>query len=292
MVDFTFIGTVVLNYKNYTDTIECVKSLKKLQYQNHYIIIVDNGSNNGSINILQMEFGKTNNIHIIGSDNNLGFAKGNNLGINYARKILGCDFVFVLNSDTIVPDGVFEKVVSVNFKNVGVISPSVINLYGEVSYPSENCDNIIKRAKTRSYSLYLAWVLSLPVINTIYNTYSAYKSDNVTLDKNAVFQNRRYVLQGCAYFLTPTFFKYYTQLYPETFLYWEEIDLLLYLEKVNLRSIVISTPPILHKEGQSTNELVQSKNIKRQVLKWSFDSYRKSKQLFTMSYEDIKKKYN
>lgn len=55
---------------------------------------------------------------------------------------------------------------------------------------------------------------------------------------------------------------------------------------------MISTPPILHKEGQSTNELVQSKNIKRQVLKWSFDSYRKSKQLFTMSYEDIKKKYN
>lgn len=98
------VGIVVLNYLNYWDTVECVKSSLKLKSSNYKIVVVDNGSKNKSYEILKSEFANNKKVIIIRNEINLGFAKGNNIGIAYARENLKCNFVFCINNDTVFTD--------------------------------------------------------------------------------------------------------------------------------------------------------------------------------------------
>lgn len=92
------IFTVVLNWNGSGDTIECVESLKKVVYPNHNILIVDNGSTDGSESILRSLFP---DIEVIQTGANLGYAGGNNIGIRHALE-RGADYIWLLNNDTIV----------------------------------------------------------------------------------------------------------------------------------------------------------------------------------------------
>ena len=95
------IGFVILHYNAYKETIQCAKSIMdKLDTDRYEIIIVDNDSPNKSLPIIQDELKDYKQIHFIQLNENIGFAKGNNEGINYARKTLNCDFVCCLNNDT------------------------------------------------------------------------------------------------------------------------------------------------------------------------------------------------
>lgn len=283
------IGTVVLNYKTFQDTLRCVESLKKESYPNHTIVVVENGSGNESARVLSERFADDPMVTLLVSDTNLGFARGNNLGIRHAREVLGCDYVFVLNSDTLVEPGLFERITAVDCAQIGAISPTVVDGDGRPASPSENSDDILLRIRSLKRGLYLARLLSLPVIRNLYAAYSARKPETVPQPPKKPYG--RYVLQGCSYFLTPTFFRYYTQLYPQTFLYWEEANLLLYLQKVGLHSVMIDTPPVTHLEARATKALVGSADMERRKLRFSFDSYHKSRKMFRMSYDEIKQRY-
>ena len=283
------IGTVVLNYKTYRDALACVASLKAQSYPNHEIVVVENGSGNESAQVLKETFADDPQVHLIISEENLGFARGNNLGIRHAHETLGCDYVFVLNSDTIVPDGVFAAVLAADAPDIGAISPSVAGTDGKLQLPSENSDDILLQVKRREKGLRLARVLSLPIVRDLYRAYCAKKPPQPEPEYPERFG--KYVLQGCSYFLTPAFFRYYTQIYPKTFLYWEEIDLLLYLQKAGLHSVAVSTPPIVHKEACSIKTAVGAAQYDRRKLQFSLDSYRASKPMFKMSCAQIQKNY-
>jgi GT2 family glycosyltransferase len=96
------LSIILVNYKRAHDTIECVRSLRQGSYQDFEIIIVDNGSEDGSLEKLRAACVDTT---ILPSRENLGFAEGNNLGI---RKALQSEskFLLLLNNDTVVSDEV------------------------------------------------------------------------------------------------------------------------------------------------------------------------------------------
>ena len=85
------VGIVILNYLNYKDTVDWVNSLLKDKYLEKEIIILDNHPENESKDFLQ-NYLKTifPNIYFLENEKNDGFARGNNLGINFARKELDC----------------------------------------------------------------------------------------------------------------------------------------------------------------------------------------------------------
>lgn len=89
---------VVLNWNGYQDTIECINSLNAVKYPNCRIVLVDNGSTDGSEALLRERFP---DIDIIQTGQNLGFTGGNNIGIRHALKN-GADYIILLNNDTIV----------------------------------------------------------------------------------------------------------------------------------------------------------------------------------------------
>jgi GT2 family glycosyltransferase len=119
---------IILNWNGWQDTIECVESCRKLSYENFRILIVDNGSTDGSEAILR---GRFPDIGFIQTDSNLGFAGGNNVGIRYALE-QGADYVWLLNNDTIVdPEALTELVRSAGIDAAAGIVGSKIYYYNE-----------------------------------------------------------------------------------------------------------------------------------------------------------------
>ena len=94
---------VILHYKTYNETLQCINSLIKLDgFKNMAIVMVDNSyiMHDESGRKLQKEFSKYNNFYYIPNEKNTFFSYGNNLGYSYARQ-LNPEFVVVTNSDTV-----------------------------------------------------------------------------------------------------------------------------------------------------------------------------------------------
>ena len=114
---------VVLNYNGYDDTVKCIRSLEKVSYANLKLLLVDNGSPDGSGERLKEEFSQIPIIHL---KENTGYAAGNNAGIRYALE-QGSDYVIVINNDVIVDSEFLEPMVNVAEKqtDVGIVTCKV-----------------------------------------------------------------------------------------------------------------------------------------------------------------------
>ena len=124
------VGVVVLNFKKYEETELCVNSLLEQKKIEVSIVIVDNGSENESINYLKQKFDGNFRVHIIGLEDNVGYAKGNNVGIKYLRK-RGYEYICIANSDIILStDKIIYQMVNGYDKKIGVILPIIENLDG------------------------------------------------------------------------------------------------------------------------------------------------------------------
>ena len=95
---FPLVAIVILNWNGWQDTINCLSSLKISEYQNSRIIIVDNGSTDESVEYIRSA---NEDITIIETGVNLGFAGGCNVGIRFAFEI-GAEYIWLLNNDTAV----------------------------------------------------------------------------------------------------------------------------------------------------------------------------------------------
>ena len=282
------IAIVILNYMNYEDTIACVNCALNQTYNNYEIIIVDNGSSNQSYNILYFIFGNCPKITLLHSKKNLGFARGNNIGIKYARTKGKADYVFVCNSDILFDTDLFEQISKADCTGIGVISPTVYSLKGEAQPPTIRTDNIYQKAFVTSIFLFLYWISS-PITSFLYRSL---RRRSMPCSSSEAGRGDKYVLQGCSYFLTPEFFRYYNQLYPKTFLYLEEINLLIYLAKVRLASVVMDTSPVIHKEKGSASLVYNRVQFDRKKLELCTVSMIKSLPMFFLNYKTIRKKYH
>src|SRR5579862_243943 len=90
------VSCVVLNWNGWRDTLDCLEALKESAYPRLRLIVVDNGSTDGSVARIQAAHP---NVLLLQTGRNLGFAGGNNAGIRYALSD-GADYVWLLNNDT------------------------------------------------------------------------------------------------------------------------------------------------------------------------------------------------
>ncbi len=89
---------ILLNWNGKKDTLECLKSLDKVTYPHFTTIVVDNGSLDDSVASIRAEFP---HIPLFETKENLGFAGGNNVGIEWGLK-KDFNWILLLNNDTIV----------------------------------------------------------------------------------------------------------------------------------------------------------------------------------------------
>jgi len=293
---------------------------------------VDNGSNDGSFELLKRHFRKVPHVTLKKLKKNLGFARGNNAGIRYARKHLGAENCFVCNSDVVFGSTLFQELLAAAEKGVGVISPTVLDAEHNPQPLSVNTRNPYSTiALTWLYVLYKSLPDNLrkellPFFQT--NLFgpswklvkAVYELSVLILEKygpavkregEKIIKSRRkstgpkkpgvkspdsknletkspnirnagarslgtissarkgkdlYQIQGCAFLLTKEYFRFYTQLYPKTFLYGEELNLALYLKKAGLRAVVADTSPVIHKGKQSSKEFTQKEGEKKRLM--------------------------
>jgi hypothetical protein len=115
------VSCVVLNWNGSSFIKECIDALKKLDYSNVEIIVVDNASTDSSLDIL----GAIDNITIVRNPANLGYAAGNNVGFRVAKGA----YVATINNDIVVEPTWLNESVAVLERDgsIGIISSRQMN---------------------------------------------------------------------------------------------------------------------------------------------------------------------
>ena len=135
---------IILNYNGSDDSINCIESIQNSIYKNYKIILVDNNSDDDSItkivnylnsSNLKYDFlnqscvdsdeNNSDNIIIIKTSKNLGYAFGNNIGIKYALQNDDCDYLWILNNDNIIRENSLLKLIE-NSNNKTVYGSKVL----------------------------------------------------------------------------------------------------------------------------------------------------------------------
>lgn len=146
---------VILNYNNAEDTIDCIKSILKIDNENICIVLIDNASTNDSVSILDdwfisknIKIGKVSymsdldtfdvedrlysKINFIRVDSNNGYAAGNNIGIKYVvQNALEEDYIWILNNDTIINNDTLKNLIKnynqLENENVALLGSKILN---------------------------------------------------------------------------------------------------------------------------------------------------------------------
>ena len=116
------VAIVLVNWNNRQDTLDCLESLAAMDFPEYGIILVDNGSTDGSIEI----FRARDDVDFIENGENLGIARANNVGIARARE-RGFDCIMLLNNDTVVAPDMLSILVGEleSDPRVGVVGPKM-----------------------------------------------------------------------------------------------------------------------------------------------------------------------
>jgi GT2 family glycosyltransferase len=90
------VSVVILSHNSRRFLQDCLSSVLSSRYPNFEVILVDNGSADGSVELVRTEFGSRPELKIIESDRNLGASAGRNVGAKFANG----KYLAFLDSDT------------------------------------------------------------------------------------------------------------------------------------------------------------------------------------------------
>lgn len=131
----------ILTWNRWDELVRCLESCNRIDYPNYEVIVVDNGSEDWTVPVVQRDFPWAT---LIENGENLGFCRGNNVGLQYVLD-RGFDYVLLLNSDTEILPGLLRELVRVmqgdprigiaGAKNLLMENPDYTwGLYGEVTW--------------------------------------------------------------------------------------------------------------------------------------------------------------
>ncbi|KJU83366.1 family 2 glycosyl transferase [Candidatus Magnetobacterium bavaricum] len=132
------VAIILVNYNGHADTIECLKSLTTTQCGAERVIVVDNGSTDGSADRIAQWFraNEANNpagsdpVELIALETNTGFGVANNVGMARAFGV-DCDYVLLLNNDTVVTEGFLPTMLQTfdSLDNIGIVGGLIRDYY-------------------------------------------------------------------------------------------------------------------------------------------------------------------
>ncbi|HBM99060.1 MAG TPA: glycosyl transferase family 2 [Ruminococcus sp.] len=278
---------VILHYLTDNDTIECVESIENLDGADKAkIVIVDNFSDNGSIEKVEAAVNKFDNCKILYSNKNLGFARGNNIGYSYIKKKFSNPFVVVLNNDTVIKqrDFITKIIDTYNKTPYAVLGPDIISLVdGGHQNPLGKIPSKKKIKKDINKYRLLLVLSKLGIYNLMqkhFGTNRNGKAINPEKPQSEEITDR--VLHGSCLIFSPDFTSVMNEAFcPDTFLYKEEYILARRCTKKRLKMLFNSDIEIFHKEDSSTNRVVSTAKKKREFL---FKNLIKSNKAFLKNY--------
>lgn len=117
------VAVIVISWNRKKDIVELLESLGGISYKNFEVIIVDNGSSDGTVDLLREKYPA---VQIIETHENLGFAKANNIGARAALQ-KGADYILFLNDDTIVDPAFLDELIKFSESDmaIGAVGPKI-----------------------------------------------------------------------------------------------------------------------------------------------------------------------
>lgn len=284
---------IILNYKSWNDTIACLESVLCSDYINYAIILVDNFSNDDSIdNILKWANGCINvnlgdstlqdiikyrrakplkyKIHyeadlyikdkdisyeltIIKARSNNGFSAGNNIGLKYAMAQGDSEYYWILNNDTLVQYNTLTELVNHHIKCNLTRRVGIVG--GKILYYHE--PYIIQCLGGASYNKYLGRVYQLG------NGEDSRHSDNIDIKKLDY-------ISGACMLVSDTFIKDIGLMSEDYFLYFEEIDWAIRGKLKGYSLDYTSKAIIFHKEGGTIGDNTKSSSSRSEIADYYF----------------------
>lgn len=124
----TDIAIIIANWNGKKYLKDCFDSLRAQSLKYFKVILIDNGSEDGSEDFARQKYPE---VEIIRLEKNVGFAKGYNIGIQKALEYSGIEYIFVLNNDTKLDEKCLEELENCAKKNpeAGSIQSKVLNFF-------------------------------------------------------------------------------------------------------------------------------------------------------------------
>ena len=211
---------IVLNWNGGKDTLECLRALQQCTYSELTTVVVDNGSTDDSISRICASFPE---VTLLKSDENLGFAGGNNIGIRHALDH-GAECIWLLNNDTKpAPDALSALVAK-------AISDEQIGAVASICYYADSPTSVQVWAGARV------------------NLWCLYSRNATTPQKDDWFD----ALYGASMLIRRAAMQDVGLLDPGFFFYCEETEFCLRLRKNGWRIAAAPDSIVLHKAGASS----------------------------------------
>ncbi len=214
------VSIITVNYKQAQVTCELLESIVKLNYSNLEVIVVDNAQEGDDSQLYQAVLPS---VKVLNAKENLGFAGGNNLGIQQATG----DFLFLLNNDTELDNGVIESLLS-RFTEPTIAAASPILRY------FDEPNNIQFAGFTK--------ISSLTGRNELLKQPQQFTPYETPYFHGAAVMLRKSIIAECG--LMPE----------EFFLYYEELEWSRKITKCGYQLLIDPQVHVLHKESVSTGK--------------------------------------
>lgn len=213
---------IILNY-NGRDTIKkCLDSVFYSDYQNFEVVVVDNDSKDGSFELAKGIFPK---FHFIKNDRNVGFSKGNNVGIRFALEKMA-DYIFLLNNDAVMEKDTLSGLVKAAEKEkgkAGIFSPLIYNRENKIWFAGGR----------------IKW-LQMKTIHEIHVS-----------EKNHPYKTN--YISGCAMLVEKEVFKKIGLFSEDYFLYYEDADFCVRARKNGFECMIIPSAKLTHFEKSESD---------------------------------------
>lgn len=219
------VSLITVNFNTTADTLEFLESVQKLSYPHVEVIVIDNASKENPAEEITRKFP---DITFLRSEENLGFAGGNNLGVKEAKG----KYLFFLNNDTVLYQDFIEPIVSFmeTHPEVGMATPKI--LFGD--------EKTIQYVGSKAISPYTAKGLRLHA--GVQDTGQFDKAYETDLGHGAALIVPRKVIDEVGHM-------------PEVyFLYYEEHDWCQRVKDAGYKIYFIGLSKIVHKQSMSTGE--------------------------------------
>lgn len=274
---------VILHYKRTEETAKCIESILKMRGSSGmHILVVDNSMKDNSGQILKERYRDYENIHVIPSEENAGFSRGNNIGYQYGVKYFQPDFMVVVNNDIEFLQEDFEERLEGLYRQTefAVLGPDVIHAAtGGHQSPidlrlrtEEEAEATIKKNRI---ALKFFGVLT-PALSLILDGMYDNKGNGLPISYEE--RHEQAVLLGACLIFSRKFIDRSQKAFePETEFYYEEYILACRCEREGMKLIYDPAIRVRHESGTATR---QSYGVRRRRLKFILSNIMKGCQVY------------
>jgi GT2 family glycosyltransferase len=211
---------VIVNWNGWRDTLDCLASLREQEYGNLQVLVVDNGSTDDSVERIRSAFPET---RLIETGKNIGFSRGCNAGLR-AALAGSAEFVWLLNNDTVCPPDTLRKLV-----RRAVATPEA-GLVGTVLL----CAHDPAKVQAWGGGRISPWI----AFSTHFHAPREFGPNCYTTFASVLARREMFEEVGL--------------LYEGFFMYCDDTDFCLRMQKTPWKIVMAEDTAVLHKEGAST----------------------------------------